>query len=86
MLTPRTADGKCQIVIDEEDLTVPAEWRNVWLAMEAIVAMCTRAGKGGKSEVAYEFDRAIRLLPVTDTDTVQVTPGTLSQLLDCLFR
>jgi len=54
--------------------------------MEAIVAMCTRAGKGGKSEVAYEFDRAIRLLPVTDTDTVQVTPGTLSQLLDCLFR
>ncbi len=71
MLTSRTADGKCQIVIDVEDLTVPAEWRNVWLA---------RAGKGGKSEVACEFDRAIRLPQVTDTDTVQVTPGAPAQL------
>lgn len=80
MLTSRTADGKCQIVIDVEDLTVPAEWRNVWLAMEAIVAMCTRAGKGGKWEVACEFDRAIRLPQVTDTDTVQVTPSAPGQL------
>lgn len=61
MLTSRTGDGKCQIVIDVGDLTVPAEWRNVWLAMEAIVAMCTRAGKGGSRKSLVLVSLTVRL-------------------------
>lgn len=48
------ADGKCQVVINTEGPTVKSSWEKVWESIEATVALCVRAGKGGRSKVACE--------------------------------
>ena len=48
------ADGKCQVVISQTGGVVRTQWRYVWLAVEATVAKCIRAGEGGKSRVTAQ--------------------------------
>ena len=47
------ADGKCQVVIDIPPALkiMETKWSSVWEAVEATVAKCVRARKGGKSGV-----------------------------------
>ena len=48
------ADGGCQVVISVSGRAVKTQWIYVWLAIEATVAKCIRAGKGGKSLVPIQ--------------------------------
>ena len=45
------AEFGCQVVISASGGMVKTQWGNVWLAIEATVAKCIRAGKGGRSFV-----------------------------------
>ena len=45
------ADGKCQVIIDTEGMTVRARWWDVWQAIEATVAVCIMGGKGGSRKL-----------------------------------
>ncbi|KAM0794012.1 hypothetical protein BDR22DRAFT_877166 [Usnea florida] len=60
-LTLRAPDGKCQVVIDTQgpDVAVSATWANVWLAVEATVALCVRNGKGGTLKVPEQSSPGI---------------------------
>ena len=49
------ADGKCQIVIDTLGPTVQANWNGIWQAVLSTIALCGRAGKGGKASVASKY-------------------------------
>ena len=53
------ADGKCQVVISLQAPYAKARWSSVWLAVEATVAVCVRAGKGGKAVVAVDCSLSI---------------------------
>ncbi|KAL2055765.1 hypothetical protein ABVK25_004009 [Lepraria finkii] len=44
-------DGKCQVVVDTLGPTVQANWNGIWQAVLSTIALCGRAGKGGKASV-----------------------------------
>ena len=46
-----TADGRCQVVISRTGGPAMTSWFAVWLHLEATVAKCIRAGRGGRSEI-----------------------------------
>lgn len=49
------ADGKCQVVVDTLGPTVQANWNGIWQAVLSTIALCGRAGKGGKASVASKY-------------------------------
>ena len=51
----QSADGKCQISIDNIGPNAVASWFDVWLAIENVVAVCVRAGKGGDAIVRSKY-------------------------------
>jgi hypothetical protein len=50
-----SADGRCHIVVDTLGPTVQANWNGIWQAVSSTIAICGRAGKGGKASVASKY-------------------------------
>lgn len=46
------ADEKCELVVDTLGPSATANWNVIWQASEAILAMCLRQQRTGKSSIA----------------------------------
>lgn len=67
-LTLRAPDGKCQVVVDtlSPQFTTTTRLDNVWIAVEATVALCINSGRSGRAIVRSYQGRSNLFVSVMD--------------------